>query len=514
MWQRWALVLALGSTMIADRPEQAAEVTRWPLGYYGETTGRTWQRLAVPAAVCGNGTPYAVFVSTGPALIDGQPNRRLAVWLEGGGATQMSPTGQVQTPINSLGDLQNRLNANLTYDGATGIFMDHPANDRYIGEASWAFFPYCTQDVHLGERTDAVHYDMTSQQPLNAQIQALLSGGQTPTQIEAAYPGLDVVATPTGEGYTLQSVYVDIQHRGGLDIAAGWGRVLEFLAQGGYAVPNDVLLGGSSAGGYGVWYNAWRLGDSLYLDGLARMTLSPSAGHPTTRRWDGTDLVIDPPHVLGIQALFAYYHGRPACTISGGGYTAQPGATCDDVLDLITHYTSRWPGTDVEVMPVLNKEDAVVISREFGGLPEPQFTEGVLNFCQSVHRYGQLIFRMPHALPYFAWQYQRSYVLTTWQVDRVHGFNQSLLLEPMLSPAGQSEPALFGLLETLNRLAARVDQFKAGPALIQTVAGLDPNLHDPAAQQVPYQTEPYLPECNVAWPDVAAIYIPAILLSR
>lgn len=33
-------------------------------------------------------------------------------------------------------------------------------------------------------------------------------------------------------------------------------------------------------------------------------------------------------------------------------------------------------------------------------------------------------------------------------------------------------------------------------------------------EQAAYQTEPYLPECNVAWPDVAPIYIPAILLSR
>ena len=71
-------------------------------------------------------------------------------------------------------------------------------------------------------------------------------------------------------------------------------------------------------------------------------------------------------------------------------------------------------------------------------------------------------------------------MLTTWQVDRVHGFDQSLLLEPMLSPAGQSEPASYGLLETLNRLAARVDRFKASPAFIQSVAGLDSNLHDPA----------------------------------
>ncbi|MBL8096762.1 MAG: hypothetical protein JNL73_21480 [Anaerolineales bacterium] len=38
-----------------------------------------------------------------------------------------------------------------------GLFMNLPANDRYVGEASWAFFPYCTQDVHPGERTDAIH---------------------------------------------------------------------------------------------------------------------------------------------------------------------------------------------------------------------------------------------------------------------------------------------------------------------------------------------------------------------
>ncbi len=64
-----------------------------------------------------------------------------------------------------------------------------------------------------------------------------------------------------------------------------------------------------------------------------------------------------------------------------------------------------------------------------------------------------MIFRMPQARLHCAWPYQRSFVLTIWQFDRVHGFNQSLLLEPMLSPAGQSEPAPYGPLETLNRLA-------------------------------------------------------------
>jgi len=55
------------------------------------------------------------------------------------------------------------------------------------------------------------------------------------------------------------------------------------------------------------------------------------------------------------------------------------------VLDVITNSTSRRPGTDVEEMPVLDQEDVAVIAREFGGLPELQFTESVPNFCQSVN---------------------------------------------------------------------------------------------------------------------------------
>ncbi len=84
----------------------------------------------------------------------------------------------------------------------------------------------------------------------------------------------------------------------------------------------------------------------------------------------------------------------------------------------------------------------------------------------------------------------------------------------MLAPTGQATSAPFGLLEAIHRLAARVDLLKSGSPFIQALAGLDPNLHDPAAQQVPYQTEPYLPECNVAWPAVAPLHIPVLLLNR
>lgn len=508
------LVLAMVVSPLASLSAAGAEITAWPLDYYGQASGRVWQRLDVPGAVCGNGTPYAVFVSTGPAQIAGQPNRRIVIWMEGGGSTQKTPLGQVQTSIHTLGEFQSLLNANADYDGATGVFMDHAANDLYVGAASWVFFPYCTQDIHLGERTDAIHYDMTSEQPLFAQVQALLTLGQTPTQIEATYVGLDVVATFSNGTYTLQNLSVDIRHRGALDVAAGWQRALQVLASAGFEPPNDLLIGGTSAGSYGAWYNAWRFVDSLADAGPVRVTLTPSAGQPNTRRWDGQDLSIDQAHVLGVQSLFAYYQGRRPCQTSGGGYVAQPDAECDDVLDLVAHYTSRWHGADVEVMPILNKEDAIVIEREYGTLPEPQFSQGVLKFCQTTHRYGQLIWRMDHARPYFAWQYQRSYALGTWSVDRVHAFNQSLLLEPMLAPTGQATPAPFGLLEAINRLAARVDLLKSGPPLIQTLAGLDPNLHDPAAQQVPYQTDPYLPECNVAWPAVTPIYIPVVMLNR
>ncbi len=513
-WTRPLVVVIVALISLAPLRASGAEITSWPLGYYGRAAGRVWHRLDVPGAVCGNGTPYAVFVSAGPAQITGQPNRRVVVWMEGGGSTQKNPLGQVQTPITTLGTLQALLNAGADYDGATGVFMDHAANDLYIGAASWVFFPYCTQDIHLGERTDAVHYDMTSQQPLFAQVQALLTLGQTPTQIEATYVGLDVVAAFTNGSYALQNLYLDIRHQGALDVAAGWQRALQFFGASGIQPPNDFLIGGTSAGSYGAWYNAWRFVDASALAGPVRVTLTPSAGQPNTRRWDGQDLSIDPGHVLGVQSLFAYYQGRRPCQTSGGGYVADPDAECDDVLDLVAHYTSRWSGADVEVMPILNKEDAIVIEREYGVLPEPQFSQGVLEFCQTTHRYGQLIWRMDHARPYFPWQYQRSYALGTWSVDRVHALNQSLLLEPMLAPTGQTTPAAFGLLEAINRLAARVDRLKAGPPLIQTLAGLDPNLHDPAAQQVPYQTQPYLPECNVAWPADAPLYIPAVLLNR
>lgn len=512
-WIRFVVVLgtALALGRLAPLSAAGAEITSWPLGYYGQATGRVWQRLAVPDAVCGNGTPYTVFVSPGPTQIAAQPNRRIVIWMEGGGSTQKNPLGQVQTSIHTLGEFQSLLNANVDYDGATSLFMDHAANDLYIGAASWVFFPYCTQDVHLGERSDAVRYDMTSQQPLFAQVQALLNLGQTPAQIEATYIGLDVVAAFSNGSYTLENLYVDIRHRGALDVAAGWQRALQFFEALGFQQPNDFLIGGTSAGSYGAWYNAWRFVDASALAGPVRVTLTPSAGQPNTRRWDGQDLSIDQGHVLGVQSLFAYYQGRRSCQTGGGGYVADPNATCDDVLELVAHYTSRWPGVDVEVMPILNKEDAVVIEREYGGLPEPQFSQGVLEFCQTTHRYGQLIWRIDHARPYFPWQYQQSYALGSWSVDRVHAFGQSLLLEPMLAPAGQTVPAAFGLLETINRLAARVDLFKSGPSLIQTVAGLDPNLHDPAAKQEPYKSEPYLPECNVAWPAAPPLWLPAIL---
>lgn len=234
-----------------------AGATTWPLGTYH---GRSWQRTTVPGASCGNGTEYAYFYS--PPLSGGE--YRLVVYHDGGGATTRTTSGEIETGLHKLSAVSRKLNVEQTTFAHECLFMDHPANDAFIGPAHWAVIPYCTQDQHSARREDPEVYDFTNlaDTTVRADVEALLDQGYTEGQIEAYYPGIDIQGIyedPPGTHH-VGLLTITIIHRGALNVEAAvadlLGRILadnsDFLDRA------EILVTGGSAGGLGAWQNFWR----------------------------------------------------------------------------------------------------------------------------------------------------------------------------------------------------------------------------------------------------------------
>lgn len=94
-----------------------------------------WIKVAVPGAVCGDGTPYSMFVSPGSS-------GKLTVELMGGGACW---SGDTCLGMKRLAWLHE-----IPVVPPLGAFMSNDPSRSPVADHTFVFLPYCTGDVHVG----------------------------------------------------------------------------------------------------------------------------------------------------------------------------------------------------------------------------------------------------------------------------------------------------------------------------------------------------------------------------
>ena len=478
------------------------EQKKWPLGYYDEDQGREWERIVVPGATCGNGTEYAFFFS--PSSRPAEGNDRLTIYFQGGGSTTLDEHGELNASITSLATLDAKLNAPDTYRGAKRLFMDrHPENDTFIGPGHWAFFPYCTQDVHAGRRTDAYAYDFTNADGrLRQEVEAELNGGKTVGEVEGEHPGLEIAQVhedPPGN-YIVDELLVHIIHRGGLNVELAnvllLDRVRDENPQ--FHLHGTVLVTGGSAGGFGAWYNFRHYADLLYPYANAEMILAPMGGSPTERVWDDAagDIVVSQEQIDSLDARLDWWQVTRPCDTAGGAYVPTGNEDCDDLLNLVDHYRlERYPDRDYRYMMMANKEDNVLVSNFVG---DPNFDERLMNLCKTIHRYSQRLYlgREDDTTIYAVWQFNRQ---LDGSLKRKHVPEYASVLAHMVRPDGDPNPSPLNLLGILNEIAAGT--FAGTPIHLENMPNIVEEGWNPDSPVSAY-TEHYdlMAECNVPWP--------------
>lgn len=217
--------------------------------------------------------------------------------------------------------------------------------------------------------------------------------------------------------------------------------------------------------------------------------MAPMSGSPIDRYWDAGEekLVLDAGQLSDMQHRLDQYDTELPCDVAGGAYTPGGGDDCHDVADLASHYLRRWPGLDLSIAPVVNKEDMLGV-RGFAGEPgQPGFGERLLTFCQTTHAYGDALAKLPSVYPWIGWIWEQAPERTPPQPPRrVHGFTRADMLVPLSDPqVGPTYPAgdgMHGVLAYINSVADRT----AGAALrpmIDRRLSLVADIDDPASGQ-------------------------------
>ncbi|UOF00923.1 pectinacetylesterase family protein [Bdellovibrio reynosensis] len=103
------------------------------VGFCSLVHARTWEKIDIPQAVCGNGAQYSVF-------LDRKNSDKLLIEFMGGGACWSESTCYGNTPLTSLNPLKEPVTSVIAKESATNPWSDH----------SVLYLPYCTGDVHSG----------------------------------------------------------------------------------------------------------------------------------------------------------------------------------------------------------------------------------------------------------------------------------------------------------------------------------------------------------------------------
>ncbi len=459
-------------------------------GDTGNSDRGSWQVIPVPGGKCGNGEEYVIGFSPGPAKIDGKANSRLVIWMPGGGNTMITRDGEFTTNVGfALGLISP---PKQFAEETSFVFLDHPDNDLFVKDANWVILPYCTQDFHSGRLTEPIEYDFTSETQMVKVYERLLNDNKINLeQIERRYPYVRVETHEENGEIKIDKFYIKIIHRGALNVEAGLDKTFELLEDRDFDLDRaQIMMAGSSAGSFGTWYNAWRIGDLLYEHPNAELTMVPQSGSPSTRRWDGNDIRVLSEEIADVDYRLSYYNNINPCNQPGGDYTN--GDTCRDTLELIDHYKNRYPRMDLAIVPATNKEDLLAV----GGLgeeSEPGFDAKLLNLCQSIHRYSQYIGKIEDVYIYTLWEHRK---VGNREV-RVHGLSNSLLTVPMVSPNGERSDE-YGIMKLMNDVASRELEWNDFTPHIEHTFNVVLN---PDAKESSVDARPdYMTACNVPQP--------------
>lgn len=116
-------------------------------------SGKVWKRVELPGAVCGNGSQYKFYVRVNPASKD------LVVNFEGGGACWDYESCSGKWGIRGAANINGIPDDYMNLKQATASFSTpfiSPINPLQAVETqSWniVFFPYCTGDLFVGNKT-------------------------------------------------------------------------------------------------------------------------------------------------------------------------------------------------------------------------------------------------------------------------------------------------------------------------------------------------------------------------
>ena len=191
--------------------------------------GRDFEKIPLPDAGCGSGLPYHYFFSEAPDPAE----KRLTVYFEGGGQTSCGDAGnpcspdEVRSSLRNLALLRSALTAGESVGDTGGVFRDRPENDAFVGPGHWLVLPYCTEDRHLGRRSDVQTYDMTRvadrdyRNTLVGDVESLLNDGFSVGEIARDYPGLEIAASLDEKGiWRVDELWLNVVHRGDGNVSA------------------------------------------------------------------------------------------------------------------------------------------------------------------------------------------------------------------------------------------------------------------------------------------------------
>jgi hypothetical protein len=213
-------------------------------------TANTWTWVPFPNAVCGNGTSTGIGVN-----LTGTPSSRVLLYLEGGGACWSDLTcfnlmtasyistgyGEAEFTVEST---------DVTYLAEPGGFFDRTASANPFKDYSYVYVPYCTGDVFAGDAVQeysggTVHFE------------GWKNMGEYLSRIIPTFSGTD-------------RVILGGSSAGGFGAALNWWRVQEgfgsvrvdLIDDSGTAMPDDIL-GDAGVGLEQTWLSQWNVGAAL-----------------------------------------------------------------------------------------------------------------------------------------------------------------------------------------------------------------------------------------------------------
>lgn len=139
----------------------------------------TWQYVPIQGAMCRDGSPTGIGVNVNPG------SKNLMIYLEGGGACFNALTCATNPATFGMTEFTTRLGGTA---GDQGVFS---RTDTANAMADWNFvyIPFCTGDVHAGNKLDATVPGVTGKQ----QFVGYANVTRDLARIIPTFPGLDKV---------------------------------------------------------------------------------------------------------------------------------------------------------------------------------------------------------------------------------------------------------------------------------------------------------------------------------